>query len=309
MTASYEHRSIWGHLMKLAFRQNYVDASGIRTRYAQAGSPDALPLIMIHGMGSSWECFCATLESHSEHFNCLAIDLAGSGFSDRPDEPYEIGFYVNHVLAFIQAIAIDKASFIGVSLGAWVLSRLVVDHPDKGERMTLLASSSLIINLATLARTKGDRNAAVDDPSWENIKPAFHSILFKESDRLPDLIQVRQAIYREPDMKMAMKNIPRAPGRRGAATQSRHRGGVARRLRADLHHPRARRQSGLHHDRRTHRRADGRRADPDHSGRRTWHFFANRNTPDFSYCNRVTQKVIATPSHRGKLCQTVSKRS
>mgnify|MGYP001199836541 FL=1 len=207
MTDDYRHRSIWGHLMKLDFCQSYVDAGGIRTRYVDAGPKDAPPVIMIHGTGSSWECFCATLESHAREFRCLAIDLAGSGFSDRPNEPYEIGFYVNHVLAFMKALEIEKASFIGVSLGAWVTSRLVVDHPERVEKLTLLAPSGLIINNATMSRTKSVRNAAVDDPSWENIKPVFNSILYKEEDRIPDLIQVRQAIYREPDMKMAMDHI------------------------------------------------------------------------------------------------------
>lgn len=207
MTDAYRHRSIWGHLMKLDFCQSYVDAGGIRTRYVDAGPKNAPPLIMIHGTGSSWECFCATLESHAQHFRCLAIDLAGSGFSDRPDEPYEIGFYVKHVVAFMDALGIDKASFIGVSLGAWVTSRLVVDHPGRVEKITLLAPSGLIINNATMSRTKSVRNAAVDDPSWENIKPVFNSILYKEEDRIPDLIQLRQAIYLEPDMKMAMGHI------------------------------------------------------------------------------------------------------
>ncbi len=207
MSESYEHRSIWGHLMKLAFCQNYVDAGGIRTRYVEAGPKDAPALIMIHGTGSSWECFCATLESHAKHFRCLALDLAGSGFSDRPDEPYEIDFYVKHVLAFMDAMGIARASFIGVSLGAWVTSRLVVNHPERVEKITLRASSGLIINNSTMARTKTVRNAAVDDPSWENIKPVFNSILYKEEDRIPDLIQLRQAIYREPDMKTAMNNI------------------------------------------------------------------------------------------------------
>ena len=207
MTGSYEHRSIWGHLMKLAFCQGYVDAGGIRTRYIEAGPKDAPALIMIHGTGSSWEGFCATLESHAQHFRCFAIDMAGNGFSAKPDEPYEIGFYVKHVIAFMDAMGLAKASFIGVSLGAWVTSRLVVNHPERVEKVTLLAASGLIINPATLARTKTVRNAAVDDPSWENIKPVFNSILYKEEDRIPDLIQVRQAIYREPDAKMAMNHI------------------------------------------------------------------------------------------------------
>lgn len=207
MTTDYRHRSIWGHLMKLEFSQGYVDAGGIRTRYVDAGPKDAPVVIMVHGTGSSWECFCATLESHSRHFRCLALDLAGSGFSARPDEPYEIPFYVRHVLAFMDALEIERASFIGVSLGAWVTSRLLVDHPERVEKVTLLAASGLIINNATMSRTKTVRNAAVDDPTWENIKPVFNSILYKEEDRLPDLVQVRQAIYLEPDMKMAMGNI------------------------------------------------------------------------------------------------------
>lgn len=204
---NYAHRSIWGHLLKLEFHQGYVDAGGIRTRYVEAGPKDAPALVMLHGTGSSWECFCATLESHSKHFRCLAIDMVGSGFSDRPDEPYEIGYYVKHVLAFMDAMGVDKASFIGVSLGAWVTSRLVVNHSERVEKITLLAPSGLIINPATLSRTKSVRNAAIDDPSWGNIKPVFNSILYKEEDRLPDLIQVRQTIYREPDMRIGMKNI------------------------------------------------------------------------------------------------------
>lgn len=207
MTKHPPHRSIWGHLMKVPFRQDWVDAGGISTRYAQAGPADAPALIMLHGTGSSWECFCATMESHAKHFNCLAIDFAGSGFSDKPDEPYEIGFYVDHVLKFMDAMGIKQASFIGVSLGAWVLARLVVNHPERVNKLTLLAPSGLIINNDTMKNTKAVRTQAVDDPSWENIEPVFNSILYKQEDRIADLIQLRQAIYLQPEMKRAMDHI------------------------------------------------------------------------------------------------------
>lgn len=130
----YRHRNIWGHLMKLDFCQSHIDTGGVRPRYVDAGPRDASPVIMLHGTGSSWECFCATLKSHAKEFRCLAIDMAGSGFSDRPDEPYEIGFYVRHVLSFMDALGIEKASFVGVSSGAWVTARLVVDHPERVDR-------------------------------------------------------------------------------------------------------------------------------------------------------------------------------
>ncbi len=207
MSQDHQHRSIWGHLMRVPFEQAWADADGVSTRYVRAGPKDAPALIMLHGTGSSWECFCATLESHSKHFNCFAIDLAGSGFSDKPDVPYEIPFYVEHVRAFMDAVGVSKASFMGVSLGAWVTSRFVITYPERVEKITLLASSGLIVNKETMGRTIGVRSKAVDDPSWENIKPVFNSILFAEKDRIPDLIQLRQQIYLQPEMKRAMDHI------------------------------------------------------------------------------------------------------
>jgi pimeloyl-ACP methyl ester carboxylesterase len=39
------------------------------------------------------------------------------------------------------------------------------------------------------------------------IKTVFNSILYREEDRIPDLIQVRQLMYLQPEMKRAMDNI------------------------------------------------------------------------------------------------------
>jgi pimeloyl-ACP methyl ester carboxylesterase len=207
MTIDRSHRSIWGHLLTTPFKQDWVNAGGIRTRYVQAGPAEAPAVVMIHGTGSSWEAFCANLESHSKHFNCFALDLAGSGFSDKPDRPYDIRFYVEHVRAFMDALGIAKASLIGVSLGAWIAGRFVVTYPERVERMTLLATSGMVVNRQTMNRTIGVRTSAVDDPSWENIERVFDSILYDPKDRIDDLVKVRQTIYLQPEMKQAMEHI------------------------------------------------------------------------------------------------------
>lgn len=201
------HRSIWGHLRNVDFKQAWVDAGGVRTRYVEAGPPDAPVVLMVHGTASSWECFCANLEAYSRTYRCLAIDLMGTGFSDKPDYDYEIPTYVKHMKDFLDALGIERASLMGVSLGAWASSRFALTHPDVVEKMILLAPSGRIINRATLKRTKGVRNKAVDDPSWENIKPVFNSILYAEEDRIDDLVALRQAIYLQPEMKKGMEHI------------------------------------------------------------------------------------------------------
>ncbi len=201
------YRSVWTHMISTPFRQNYIDAGGIRTRYVQAGRPDAPALIMLHGTAGTWEGFCANIPAHAEHFNCYAFDMVGSGFSGKPDVDYEIPVYVEHVCNFMKAVGLKKASFIGVSLGAWVASKLAIDHPELADKIVLLAASGLLANKGTMGDIRARRGKAVDDPSWDNIKAIFTSLIHDERNRIPDIIAVRQVTYRQPEMKRTMEHV------------------------------------------------------------------------------------------------------
>lgn len=207
MTDVVDHRSVWTHLLRTPFTQQWIDAGGVKTRFVQAGDKSAPVLIMIPGTASSWESFCANLEAHSKQFNCLALDLVGSGFSDKPDKDYEISVYVEHVLAFMKAHGVEHASFMGVSLGAWIAARIASDHPKVVDKLILIAASGMISHTQTMGRIKGTRTKAVDNPSWENMKAVFAPLIYDERDRIPDLLAIRQAVYRQPDMKRAMEHI------------------------------------------------------------------------------------------------------
>jgi pimeloyl-ACP methyl ester carboxylesterase len=205
--ATGEYRSIWTHLMTTPFRQDWIDVGGVRTRYVQAGDPDKPAVVMLHGTAGTWECFAANLGAHAKHFNCYAFDMVGSGFSDKPDRDYEIPVYAEHVRNFMAAVGLKRASIIGVSLGAWVACRLAVDHPALVEKLTLLSSSGMLANLQTMGSIRSVRSKAVDDPSWETIKSIFVPLIYDEKNRIPDLIAIRQATYRQPEMKKAMAHI------------------------------------------------------------------------------------------------------
>ena len=202
-----QHRSIWTHLMTTEFRQGWVDVDGVRTRYVQAGAVGAPAVVMLHGTAGSWEAFCANLESHAKHFNCFALDMVGSGFSGRPDIDYEVSTYVNHVSGFMREMGIKKASLIGASLGAWIVARFALTHPEKVDRIVLLSAAGLFANASNMSRIRNVRSKAVDDPSWANLKPIFDHLLYKEESRIPDVIAVRQAVYRQPGMQQTMDHI------------------------------------------------------------------------------------------------------
>lgn len=205
--AEHPYRSIWTHMMTVPFRQDWLDADGIRTRYVQAGRSDAPALIMLHGTAGTWECFAGNIGAHAAHFNCYAFDMIGSGFTSKPDRDYEIADYVAHVRAFMRAAGIARAAVIGVSLGAWVAARLAVDHPDLVDSLTLLAASGLVANAQTMGAIRSARTRAVEDPSWDTISAIFVPLIHDAHNRIPDLVAVRQATYRLPEMKMAMPHI------------------------------------------------------------------------------------------------------
>lgn len=201
------YRSIWSHLRTVSFRQGWIDAGGVNTRYVQAGPADAPAVIMLHGTGGSWEGFCANLGAHAEHFNCYAIDLVGSGFSGKPDVDYEIPVYVEHVRNFMRAVGLQRASLIGVSLGAWISARFALTHPDLTDKITLISASGLLTDGQTLSSIKSHRYKAVDDPSWQNVGAVFTQLIHDPANRIDDLVSVRQAVYRLPGMRRTMEHI------------------------------------------------------------------------------------------------------
>lgn len=207
---SYE--SIWSHLMSVAFRQGWVDAGGVNTRYVQAGSPNNPTVVFVHGIGGSWEGFCANIGPFSRHFNVLAFDCLGAGFTDKPEQDiYEMTDYVRHLRAFLDAMNVGKASLVGVSMGSWIAINFTHAYPDLVDRLVVCAASGMqrepSYTPPAAATIASDRARAIDDPSWENIANIFADLMHRPEKRNPDFIKVRQAIYRLPEMKGSMKRI------------------------------------------------------------------------------------------------------
>jgi 2-hydroxy-6-oxonona-2,4-dienedioate hydrolase len=201
------YRSIWTELLATPFRQGWVDAGGIKTRFVQAGSESNPPLVMLHGTAGSLENFAANIAPHSEHFNCIAFDMIGSGMTAKPDFDYETQHYVKHVVDFFKAMGIDKASIIGLSLGARVASRFAIDHPDKADRLILLSATAYFPARPVQKDIKATRSVAAANPTWENIREIFKGLFHDETKVWDDLIATRLSLYSRPDMKRAMLHI------------------------------------------------------------------------------------------------------
>jgi pimeloyl-ACP methyl ester carboxylesterase len=212
LTLSEHYESVWSHLMTVEFQQGWTNAGGIRTRYVHAGSAQNPAVVLIHGIGGSWEAFCANIGPFSKHFNVFSFDNVGAGFTDKPEQPiYEMKDYVAHLRAFFGAMDIKRASIIGVSMGGWNAINFAHAYPDMVDRIILCAASGLKRDPGhtppAAVNISSDRAKASDHPTWENISNIFTDLIHDPRKRLPDFVKVRQAVYQLPEMKESMKRI------------------------------------------------------------------------------------------------------
>lgn len=200
------YQSVWAHMMQVPFKQDYVEAGGLRTRYVEAGDPNNPPLLMLHGTGGHWETFIANLGALSQHYHCFAVDMLGCGFTDKPDRPYEIPTYGSHVLAFMDKMGVVRPSIVGVSLGAWVAVGLALTHPERVDKLILMSPPGLYPDVPGGGGI-ASRNTAAANPSWDNVRAVLARLIYDESRLADDFVAIRQRIYSDPNIGKIMPRM------------------------------------------------------------------------------------------------------
>jgi pimeloyl-ACP methyl ester carboxylesterase len=112
-----------------------VEIDGLTINYDVQGEGE--PLLLIPYTSADHACYAFQLPAYTEHFSCVAVDLPGSGESDKPPGPYSTEGYAEQVAAFLGAIGIEQAHVAGMSLGAAVAMHLAARHPDRVRSVSL----------------------------------------------------------------------------------------------------------------------------------------------------------------------------
>jgi pimeloyl-ACP methyl ester carboxylesterase len=112
-----------------------VEVNALTINYEVQGEGE--PLLLIPYLSADHACYAFQLPAYTEHFSCIAIDLPGSGESDKPAGPYSTDGYADQVAAFLGAIGIERAHVAGVSLGAAVGIHLAARHPGRVRSLSL----------------------------------------------------------------------------------------------------------------------------------------------------------------------------
>ena len=174
-----------------------VSVDGVGLHYVEQAPPvggDAPTIVMIHGFGGNTFSYRHQIVDLAQDYRCVAIDLKGFGYSERPDGgDYSLTAQARLVLGAMDALGIDKATLIGQSMGGEVVMRLAGMAPDRVERMILAASvpgkrMPIVPRLSFMRRLIDPIAKLVAESSWRR--------LFYDRSR-PDLAQIR-AEYEKP---------------------------------------------------------------------------------------------------------------
>lgn len=103
---------------------------------------DGFPLVMIMGLGANVDWWTSDMiEECSQHFKTIIFDNRGAGRTDKPEIDYSIKMFADDTAGLMDALNIKRAHVLGASMGGSIAQELVLNYPEKVEKLILGCSS------------------------------------------------------------------------------------------------------------------------------------------------------------------------
>ena len=120
-----------------------IEANGFTLRYLRLGGPSAVPAVLLHGFGGDLNNWLFNHEALASTRAVYALDLPGHGGSSRIREFQGLSDFVRAVDAFVEIKGLNRAHFVGHSLGGAIAIKLAGQYPERVASLTLIASAGL----------------------------------------------------------------------------------------------------------------------------------------------------------------------
>ena len=115
----------------------------VMERAADGSAPGLPPLLLLHGFGTSKEAMTMVAAMRPEQ-HVIAPDLPGFGDHPLPDGiTPDAAWYVEQVDQLRAAMGIERMDLGGTSMGGALATAYAIAHPERVERMVLLAPAGV----------------------------------------------------------------------------------------------------------------------------------------------------------------------
>ena len=187
-------------------------AADHKTNYHELGAGE--PLILLHGSGpgvSAHTNWSGVMPSLAENFRVIAPDIAGFGYTEfKPESKYDIKLWVKHLIGIMDALEIEKASFVGNSFGGALAVGLSLFEPKRIASMVLLGTPA-----GEFEQTEGLRSAWTYEPSIENMERVMRLFPYDQSIVTPEMVRNRYEASARPGAQDALRKLIPKPNEDG----------------------------------------------------------------------------------------------
>jgi pimeloyl-ACP methyl ester carboxylesterase len=123
-----------------------VKVNDIDIYYEIHGSGE--PLVLIGGLANDITDYAGhsdIVALLSERCKVIAFDNRGVGRTGKPDIPYSIPMMAEDTVGLLDALGIERAHIVGISMGGRIALALALAHPDRVGKLVLVSTAPRVV--------------------------------------------------------------------------------------------------------------------------------------------------------------------
>jgi 3-oxoadipate enol-lactonase len=117
-----------------------VIANGIAQFYRRVGNGP--PIVLIHALGLDHRLWNEQVSQLAPSFQVIAYDVRGHGATDVPPGPYTLSDFAEDLADLLDALGIDKAHLVGISMGGMIAQEFALTWPERVYSLVLADTAS-----------------------------------------------------------------------------------------------------------------------------------------------------------------------
>jgi 3-oxoadipate enol-lactonase len=176
-----------------------VELAGTELNYERTGAGE--PLLLIQGMSANQMAWGRPFSSLLERdFEVISFDNRGMGLSRAVTEAFSIAEMAADTAGLLDALKIESAHVLGISMGGMIAQELALAHPERLRSLTIGCSycggeGSQLMDPADFqglveAMGSGDRQRVFRAMYELNLSPGFRA----EESRFADFTEMAEAL-------------------------------------------------------------------------------------------------------------------
>jgi pimeloyl-ACP methyl ester carboxylesterase len=129
-----------------------ITVHGRAAAFRRGGRGGREVVVLVHGIAGDSSEWSPVLDRLGDAYDVIAPDLAGHGASARLRGDHSIGAFATWLRDLLRALGVEKATFVGHSLGGGVVMQFAYQFPEYVQRMVLVSSGGLGREVSALIR-------------------------------------------------------------------------------------------------------------------------------------------------------------